>query len=179
MKESNDRGNQMTGLNSWDERAYRAALGRFATGVTVVTATDAAGITHGLTVNSFTSVSLTPPLVLWCLGNDSDAYALFANTSTYGVSILMADDEARAMRFAGKGDQTLIEEEIQLGNHGVSLLRGALATLECRVTERFEAGDHLILLAKTLAYDSRDGDGLSYFQGTFGAAKAPVSLGSR
>jgi flavin reductase (DIM6/NTAB) family NADH-FMN oxidoreductase RutF len=162
---------------TFDFRAYRAALGCFATGVTVVTVRDAAGTVHGRTVNSFTSISMEPPLVMWALGNQSSAYEAYTRAEGYGVSILPAGSEALAQRFAGRGDQVLAAGEWQEGAHGQPLLAGALATLECVITELIPAGDHVMLMARTLSYGSRDGAGLTYFRGSFGEAPVPPSRG--
>jgi flavin reductase (DIM6/NTAB) family NADH-FMN oxidoreductase RutF len=157
-----------------DPKLLRRAMGAFATGVTVVAARDAAGGAHGLTANSFTSVSLDPPLVLWCLGDRSDAYELFAAASSYGVSILGSGEAATALRFAGKGDQQIAPEEYRTAVTGAPLLLGALAMLDCEVRERIPAGDHLILLAEVKAVSVHEGDGLTYFRSRFGTAPQPL-----
>lgn len=161
-----------------DTSLLRQAFGAFATGVTVVTARDRDGGAHGLTANSFTSVSLDPPLVLWCVGDRSDAFGLFMEAPAYAVNILPAGDEARAMRFAGRGDQRLGEADCRPegpGPTGAPLLDGVLATLECEVRERIRAGDHVILLAEVKAvYGPGSGDGLTYFRSRFGRAASPV-----
>lgn len=153
---------------AFDAKEYRSALGSFATGVTVVTTTDHNGIGHGLTVNSFTSVSLDPPLVLWCLGNKSDSYELFAKTEHYVINVLGAGTKDSAMRFAGKGDQRLAGDEYQTLKTGAPTLNQAIAIFDCTVVRRVEAGDHLILIGETQAFLSRAGGGLTYFRGSFG-----------
>ena len=152
----------------FDQKEYRSALGSFATGVTIVTTTDGHGGAHGLTVNSFTSVSLDPPLVLWCLGNKSDSYTLFANTDHYAINILAAGETNFAMRFAGKGDQQLALDEYKTLATGAPVLAQAIATIDCKVVQRVEAGDHLILIGETQAFVSRPDNGLTYFRGSFG-----------
>jgi flavin reductase (DIM6/NTAB) family NADH-FMN oxidoreductase RutF len=157
-----------------DTALLRQAFGTFATGVTVVTACDAQGGAHGLTANSFTSVSLDPPLVLWCVGNRSDAFELFCSSPSYAVNILPAGDEARALRFAGKGDQTIDEREYEAGLTGAPLLHGVLASLDCELREAIPAGDHVILLAEVK--EVRLGQpvgGLTYFRSRFGLAPSP------
>jgi flavin reductase (DIM6/NTAB) family NADH-FMN oxidoreductase RutF len=152
----------------FDQKEYRSALGSFATGVTIVTTTDGAGQGHGLTVNSFTSVSLDPPLVLWCLGNKSDSYDLFSQTEHYAINVLAAGETDFAMRFAGKGDQSLSTDEFQSLETGAPALPQAIATFDCKVVQRIEAGDHLILIGETQAFVTRPESGLTYFRGTFG-----------
>lgn len=160
---------------SIDPKAYRAALGTFATGVSIVTARDADGGAHGLTANSFTSVSLDPPLVLWSLGDRSDSYGLFSTTAAYAVNVLEAGQDDLAMRFAGKGDQQLTADEYTTRETGSPLLAQAIATFDCEVVDRIVAGDHLMLLARVVSFSAREGDGLSYFRSRFGRAPSPVS----
>jgi flavin-dependent trigonelline monooxygenase, reductase component len=152
----------------FDQKLYRNALGSFATGVTIVTTNDEAGQGHGLTVNSFTSVSLDPPLVLWCLGNKSDSYELFSKTDHYAINILAAGQTDLAMRFAGKGDQKFAPGEAKALTTGAPTLTDAIAIFDCKVVQRIEAGDHLILIGKTQAFETRPETGLAYFRGVFG-----------
>jgi flavin-dependent trigonelline monooxygenase, reductase component len=152
----------------FDQKLYRSALGSFATGVTIVTTTDHDGSGHGLTVNSFTSVSLDPPLVLWCLGNKSDSYELFSKTQSYAINVLAAQQGDLAMRFAGKGDQRFGEGEASTLVTGAPVLDDAIAVFDCKVVERIEAGDHLILIGETQQFRTRPETGLAYFRGVFG-----------
>ncbi len=166
----NARADGQNSSDMMDAAGYRRALGAFATGVCVVTILDDKGVAHGLTVNSFTSVSLDPPLVLWCLGDRSDQYAAFAAASAYCINILAAGQADVAMRFAGKGDQRLAPDEFVTVEAGAPRLLGALASIDAQVTERVHAGDHLIMLARTVDFTARDGDALTYFRSRFGAA---------
>lgn len=156
----------------FDQKEYRSALASFATGVTVVTTTDDTGAAHGLTVNSFTSVSLDPPLVLWCLGNKSDSFELFSKTDHYAINILAAGETDFAMRFAGKGDQQLVPQEFEVLNTAAPVLAQAIATFDCKVVQRVEAGDHLILIGETQAFVTRPQSGMTYFRGAFGDTAA-------
>lgn len=152
----------------FDQKLYRSALGSFATGVTIVTTQDQDGQGHGLTVNSFTSVSLDPPLVLWCLGNKSDSYDLFSKTENYAINVLAAGDGDLAMRFAGKGDQSFAQGEAGTMATGAPVLSSAIAVFDCKVVQRIDAGDHLILIGQTQDFLTRPDSGLAYFRGTFG-----------
>ncbi|NJR20585.1 MAG: flavin reductase family protein [Hyphomonadaceae bacterium] len=156
----------------FDQKEYRSALGSFATGVTIVTANDANGHGHGLTVNSFTSVSLDPPLVLWCLGNKSDSYDIFANSSHYAINVLPADGKDLAMRFAGKGDQQFAAGEAKSLVTGAPILNDAIAAFDCVVVDKIVAGDHLILIGQTQDFVVKNVPGLTYFRGTFGSTGA-------
>ncbi len=154
------------------QRAYRSALGCFATGVAVVSVAHGGSII-GLTVNSFTSVSLSPPLLLWCLDEGADRYAAFAAASVFGVSVLGGDQQALSHRFAGAGPIALGPDEAEIGAEGAPLLARALARFACRAVERRVWGDHLVILGETLTFDSAAGDGLTYFRGRYGRAISP------
>jgi flavin reductase (DIM6/NTAB) family NADH-FMN oxidoreductase RutF len=130
---------------------------------------DSNGNGNGLTVNSFTSVSLEPPLVLWCLGNKSDSYDLFSKCDAYAINILADSQGEMAMRFAGKGDQKLAAGEYAALETGSPVLSGTIAVFDTKVVQRFEAGDHLVLIGQTMAYQRHEGQGLAYFRGQFGS----------
>ena len=127
---------------------FRTALGMFATGVTVVTARTADGTLVGLTANSFNSVSLTPPLVLWSLGQAASAMPAFSQGWHYAINILSADQKALAEQFAGPRDQRWAGVEFTAGANGAPLLVGAAATFECFNRSRYEEGDHVIFVGE-------------------------------
>lgn len=157
---------------TFDLKDYRSALGSFATGVTIVTTLDSNGNGHGLTVNSFASVSLEPPLVLWCLGNKSDSFDIFSKCDAYAINILADSQGDLAMRFAGKGDQKLAPGEYAGLETGSPILADTIAAFDTQVVQRIEAGDHLILIGQTKGYQRNDGQGLAYFRGQFGSTAA-------
>ena len=144
--------------NEFDPRDFRNALGSFATGVTVVTAQDANGEPTGLTVNSFASVSLDPPLVLWSLSLYTPAMAVFQHCSHYAINILAADQLALSHRFARPGDdkQRFADLEFDPGRGGAPVLRGCCAWFECRNETRHKGGDHLIFVGRVEKYHYRD-----------------------
>ncbi len=149
---------------------YRRALGTFATGVTVITAEDAVG-PMGLTVNSFTSVSLEPPLLLWCLGDESDRRHLFSTAPVFVVNVLAAEDQEHSARFAW-GACRLEADDMDDGRPGAPLLRGALARFECETRDRIQLGDHLVIVGEVTRFEARDGDGLVFFRGGYGRARS-------
>ena len=155
------------------EQSYRRAMGAFTTGVTVVTAADAQGAWSGMTVNSLTSVSLVPPLLLWCLGSQSARYAPFAEAETWGVTVLGADGEATARRFARAATQDLLSEEAE-AVAGVKLLRGGVAQLVCRTHDKKQAGDHLIIIGEVLDVRVHEGAALTFFRGGYGEIAGPA-----
>lgn len=150
------------------ERAYRQALGCFATGVALVTTDTPAGVA-GIVVNSFASVSLRPRLVLWCLGDTSDRFPHFSRAATWGINVLSAGQQGLAAEVAQAGAWLLDgPPPARLG--GAPVVPGSLARLACRTTERRAMGDHLVIVGEVEAFEADAGDGLTYFRGRFGAA---------
>lgn len=129
-------------------REFRDALGMFATGVTIVTARSAEGEPIGLTANSFNSVSLDPPLVLWSLSRAAASMATFMTGTHYAVHVLAADQKALAERFATRGIDRWAGLPYRSGRGGVPLLEGAVATFECFNRSRYAEGDHVIFVGQ-------------------------------
>jgi flavin reductase (DIM6/NTAB) family NADH-FMN oxidoreductase RutF len=127
---------------------FRAALGMFATGVTIITTRDAHGLPVGLTANSFNSVSLEPPLVLWSLSRAAASLGAFQAGSHYAVHVLAADQKALAERFASKGVDRWQGLAPSDAASGVPLIAGAAATFECFNRSRYEEGDHVIFVGE-------------------------------
>ncbi len=133
---------------SFSSADFRAALGLFATGVTIVTARDAAGEPVGLTANSFNSVSLAPPLVLWSLALTAGSMPAFSRGSHYAIHILAADQRVLAERFARKDVERFDGVSFHEGTAGVPILDGALAVFECFNRSQYEEGDHVIFVGE-------------------------------
>ncbi len=127
---------------------FRAALGMFATGVTIVTARAPDGLCVGLTANSFNSVSLTPPLVLWSLALKAGAMPAFARGSHYAINILAAGQRLLAERFAGKTVDRFAGVAWREGASGAPLIEGAAAVFECFNRSQYEEGDHVIFVGE-------------------------------
>lgn len=142
---------------SVDEHALRSALSRFPTGVVVVTARTAAGIPVGLTVSSFSPVSLRPPLVLWSLGMSSSLLETFQNTAYYAINILRAEQLALCLQFAQRSADRFNGVAIRQGLHDLPLLQDALAWFECRNRSRYVEGDHMILVGEVERCDYAEG----------------------
>ena len=132
----------------FSQREFRDALGRFATGVTVVTACAPDGTPVGLTANSFNSVSLDPPLVLWSLARSASTMEVFSHCAHYAVNVLSAAQVAVAQQFAARGIDRFAGVAYTLGAHGVPLLDGALATFECFSRSQHAEGDHVIFVGE-------------------------------
>lgn len=152
-----------------DPLAYRKALGCFVTGVAIVSVDGAEGVT-AMTVNSFSSVSLEPRLILWSLDDRSDRRAAFLSATAFGVSILSFAQQAQSQICAEPGGGWWRGAVERLAEGGAPVLPEALARFDCRTLERIRAGDHTILLGAVAAFDARDGDGLTFFRGRYGRA---------
>ena len=149
-------------------RDFRAALGMFATGVTIVTALNDQGEPVGLTASSFNSVSLDPPLVLWSLGQAAGSMAVFANGRHYAIHVLSASQKALAERFAARGVDRWAGVDYTLGVGGAPLLGDCVATFECFNRSQYTEGDHVIFVGE-VERCRRDPDGspLLYHGGRF------------
>jgi flavin reductase (DIM6/NTAB) family NADH-FMN oxidoreductase RutF len=146
---------------------FKTALGQFASGVTVVTTRDAEGQPLGLTISSFCSVSLEPPLVLVCVDLRSETNAGFEASKMFGLSVLAEGQEEWSRRFASGGPAKFGDVTIETGTHGVVLVPGALAHLECRVTASYEAGDHVIYVGEVVRIHVNPGRPLVYQAGAY------------
>jgi flavin reductase (DIM6/NTAB) family NADH-FMN oxidoreductase RutF len=142
---------------------FRRACGRFATGITIASVLDANGTPHGLTVNSFTSVSLDPPLILICLGHAVTTIDAFRQARHFGINVLAEDQQALSDRFARKGHDRFDGLAWYRGESGVPLLHGVLATIECRLHQRFTSGDHDIFVGEMVGVHSGEGEPLLYY----------------
>lgn len=156
-----------------ETRAYRRALGAFATGVCVITADSADG-PLGITVNSFASVSLEPRLVVWSLDERSERWPVFAAAERFAIHILPADAVDVANRFS-KGVWSLKEGEFVRRAAGPPCLSEALVRLECQTHARIEMGDHMMIIGRVEAFDDRPGDALTFFRGRYGLAVEPTA----
>ena len=150
---------------SFSPREFRASLAMFATGVTIVTARTATGELVGLTANSFNSVSLAPPLVLWSLSQAASTMAVFSEGSHYVINILAADQKTLAERFAGKRDERWGGVAYTDSAGGLPLLDGAAATFECFNRSRYEEGDHVIFVGEVERCHHRIGAAPLLFHG--------------
>jgi len=146
---------------------FRTALRSFATGVTVVTTRDREGRPSGLTASAFASVSLDPPLVLICVDHAATAHPDLRERGWFAVNILRREQEALSRRFAVSGGDKFGGVSYHEGRTGLPLLDGSLATLECRIVEAHEAGDHTIFIAQVETASVTEGRPLVYFHGDY------------
>jgi flavin reductase (DIM6/NTAB) family NADH-FMN oxidoreductase RutF len=150
---------------SFSSQEFRTALGMFATGVTIVTARTPLGQVIGLTANSFNSVSLDPPLVLWSLSQAAASLPAFRAGSHYAINILAADQKQLAERFAVKGSDRWTGVSFTEGMGGAPLLAGAAAAFECFNRSRYEEGDHVIFVGEVERCSWRPGASPLLFHG--------------
>ena len=153
---------------SLDGRELRDALGQFATGVCVITAQSDSQQFMGMTANSFSSVSLDPPLVLWNLQNNSDVYDVFSAPRYFAINILSNEQQSLSNQYAKKGQHELAEEHYRLGKYGAPILRDALVNFECELENTHEGGDHLIIVGRVRDMHQRPGgEPLLFFSGGY------------
>ena len=147
---------------------FKDALSRFASGVTVVSTRDADGKLHGITVSAFCSVSLEPPMVLICIEKATGSHYAFEESGVFVVNILRDSQASVSERFAAPFMDKFEDIEVHPGVHGLPVLKGALASLECRLTFSYHGGDHSIFVGQVENVFSQDGKPLIYFMGSYG-----------
>ncbi len=162
-------------MNTFDPRQFRNALGAFTTGVTVVTTRDAAGGDIGLTANSFNSVSLDPPMVLWSLAKNSNSLTAFMQNDHFAVHVLSNRQEPLSNRFAKRGEDKFSGLELTRGPGDVPLIGECSARFECRTAYRYEGGDHVIFVGEVLNFEHFGLPPLVYQSGSYAlAVKKPA-----
>lgn len=153
---------------TFDGRDMRNALGRFATGVCVITTTTDDQRALGMTANSFSSVSLDPPLVLWSLQNNSDVYDAFSTPRYFAINVLAKEQEVLSNQYAQKGDHIVEHDHARVGKYGSPVIRDALVTFECELEATHQGGDHLIVVGRVMNMVSRPtGEPLLFFAGGY------------
>ena len=150
-----------------DQRHLRHALGRFATGVTVITTRTADGKLEGLTANSFSAVSLDPPLVLWSLRRSASSLSSFADSGYFAVNVLAANQCDLSRHFATPSKDRFAEIDYAVGLGGCALLPDCLASFECSTEHTVTGGDHIIFIGRVLRATYRDGEPLIFSAGKY------------
>jgi len=150
-----------------DAATFRSTLGRFATGVTILTARDDSGRDHGMTVSAFCSVSLDPARVLCCVERSADMFPVITKAQRFAINILATAQEAISRRFAEERDDRFDGLGYTRGVTECVLLDDILAYLECEVAARYDGGDHLIVLGDVIAAAAADGRPLLYYRGGY------------
>lgn len=155
---------------AFDPRDYRQALGAFLTGVTVVTAFDEQGEPRGFTANSFTSVSLDPPLVLVCIAKQAGSFPMFAAADGYAINILSESQQGVSRVFAAPTEDRFSHVEWRTGPAGHPVFEQAAAWLDCRRHDLVDAGDHVIMIGRVVGYHHTVQPPLGYSRGTYVSA---------
>ena len=155
-----------------DGRQLRNALGRFPTGVTVITTRTPNGKMEGLTANSFAALSLDPPLVLWSINHNSPSVLGFKASGHFAINVLRADQTELSHRFATKREHKFDGVVYSDGVGGSPVLEGVLATFECEITQMIDGGDHLLFVGRVHKLAYGDGDPLIFNAGKYCTARA-------
>ncbi|MDR6203983.1 MULTISPECIES: flavin reductase family protein [Paraburkholderia] len=156
-----------TAEQAFDAAGFRRALGAFVTGVTVVTTIQADGSPRGFTANSFTSVSLDPPLILVCIAKSASSYAVFSGTRHFAVSVLAEDQKSVSGVFASKAADKFAQVAWETRNTGAPVMTGAAASFDCAAHEVVDAGDHIILIGRVLDFVHTSASPLGYCRGAY------------
>ena len=159
--------NEIAVSSAFDVRAFRRALGNFATGVTVVTAADHNGRKVGVTANSFNSVSLDPPLILWSIDKRSTSHDVFATATHFAVNVLAADQIDLSNNFARPKDDRFAGIEYESGHGGAPILADCSARFQCKKYQQVDGGDHWIMIGRVVAFDDFGRAPLLYHQGAY------------
>ena len=148
-------------------RKFRQCLGKFATGVTIVTCADDEGRPYGITANSFSSVSLEPRLILWNVAKVSNSLQAFLDAEYFAINLLARNQQDLSSHFA-MSDHTLFDSvEINRSQENVPLIPGALACFECRTHQIHECGDHHIVIGEVVRFETSDAEPLLFFGGKY------------
>ncbi|HTR61476.1 MAG TPA: flavin reductase family protein [Candidatus Binataceae bacterium] len=150
-----------------EKNELRRVMGHFATGVTVITTLRKSGELHGLTANAFTSVSLTPPLLLICVDKKAESYPCFEESKVFTVNILASDQEDLSRRFAVSGGEKFQGVSYRTGANGAPILNGTVGFIECKVAATFDGGDHTIYLGEIEQAETREAKPLLFFRGGY------------
>jgi flavin reductase (DIM6/NTAB) family NADH-FMN oxidoreductase RutF len=161
-------------LQAWH---LKQAVGTFTTGVTVITTCDDAGVRYGLTANSFASVSLEPPLVLFCVDQRAPSLAGFSRSQHFAINVLAASQQAIATQFARTAPDKFAGVDWRTGIFGDPLLDGCIAHIECKMEHRLPSGDHEIIIGRVHRVKSYPGEPLIFHRSRFGGVVADSATG--
>jgi len=159
---------QCNGFNSdFDSKQLRESLGAFATGVTIVTTLAPPDEKVGMTVNSFNSVSLDPPLILWSIGRDSNCFDAFMNAKSFAVHVLNKNQMALSNKFAQTGIDKFKGIECEAGLDGVPILSEFSVCFQCTTENLYDGGDHVIVIGRVKSIENRHQDPLVFYKGNY------------
>lgn len=150
-----------------DSKAFRQCLGKFATGVTVVTCTDATGKPYGITANSFSSVSLEPPLILWNIAKVAHSLEAYLNASHFAINVLSAAQQPLSAQFARSDHTRFTDVDYALSSDDAPIFPDSLAVFECRTHQIHDCGDHYVIIGEVTAFRSSDDKPLLFYGGDY------------
>ena len=155
---------------AFDSKEFRLALGTFTTGVTIITARSADGEPVGVTANSFSSVSLDPPLVLWSLAKSANSLSAFQAAEYFAVHILASEQVALSNRFASRGEDKFANLDVEQGLGGTPLLTACCTRMQCKTVHRYEGGDHIIYVGEVVDLVRNEAPPLVFLAGKYALA---------
>lgn len=161
---------------SFSQKGFRDTLGQFATGVTIITTLDAESAPVGITVSSFNSVSMDPPLILWSLAKDAYSLSCFQKAEYFNIHILAVDQEDMSNRFARPGTAKFDNIDFNQGLGGSPILKNCAAILECRTRHQYDGGDHIIFVGEVLVHSHSTTAPLIFHRGQY-ASTQPKAAG--
>ena len=164
---------------AFDTREFRSCLGSFTTGVTVVTSKDLDGGYVGVTANSFNSVSMDPPLVLWSLGKSARSLPAFETAKYFAINILASDQMDISNHFATQQEDKFGSIQFQNGIDDLPLLAGCAATIQCETSMVYEGGDHIIIVGKVIEFNEFNKPGLAFSKGKYALSQPHPGLESQ
>jgi 3-hydroxy-9,10-secoandrosta-1,3,5(10)-triene-9,17-dione monooxygenase reductase component len=152
----------------FDSRHFRNALGYFPTGVSVVTTRSPGGQPIGVTANSFASLSLDPPLILWSLARAASTFTTFSEAPSFAVNVLAVDQRRLSAQFARRGSDRFANVEVEEAVEGTILIKGCVARFQCTLARVHDGGDHLIFIGQVTGFDYDPGKApLVFYRGTY------------
>ena len=155
-------------LNSkFDSRQFRESLSAFVTGVTIVTTSSANNEKVGMTVNSFNSVSLDPPLILWSIGRDSNCFDTFMNAQSFAVHVLTKNQAALSDKFAQTGVNKFKDIVCNTGLNGIPILSDFSVCFQCTTRNLYDGGDHVIIVGQVESIENKDQEPLVFYKGSY------------
>ena len=162
-------------LTTIEQQHFRRVCSKYATGIAILTVLDSRGAPQGMTANSFTSVSLSPPLILVCIDRQTSILSSFKPGTRFGVNVLQEEQKELSTWFSRSGHDRFSGIAWSAGETGAPLLQGMLATIECEVTQMIEAGDHVIVIGAALHATWREGQPLVYFNSSYQSLRSGAS----
>lgn len=158
-----------------DSKAFRFALGKFPTGVTIITCKTASGENVGMTASSFNSVSLEPPLILWSIDKNSYSLKAFTECTHFAVHVLHQGQVEQSNLFASQGVDKFSQVETEVGIENLPLLTDFNARFQCMTEHQYEGGDHIIIVGRVLDFEANDKAPLVFHAGRYAAVNSAVN----